>query len=153
MVRRDNPFPAVCGRVCTHPCEYDCARGETDKPISIKSLKRFVADYEKEVGRIPITPVEITQREKVAIIGAGPAGLTCAKDVIQKGYAVTVFEALPVAGGLLTMGIPDYRLPREKVEAEINDIQALGIEIKTNTTVGEDSGDRKTFCSKDQTKY
>lgn len=138
MVRRDNPFPAVCGRVCTHPCEYDCERGETDKPVSIKSLKRFVADYEKEVGRIPITPVEITQREKVAIIGSGPAGLTCARDVIQKGYAVTVFEALPVAGGMLTMGIPDYRLPRKEVEAEINDIISLGVELRTNTAVGKD---------------
>jgi NADH-quinone oxidoreductase subunit F len=97
-----------------------------------------VADNEKKVGRIPITPVEITQREKVAIIGSGPAGLTCARDVIQKGYAVTVFEALPVAGGLLTMGIPDYRLPREEVEAEINDIISLGVELRTNTAVGKD---------------
>lgn len=138
LIREDNPFPAVCGRVCTHPCEYDCKRGETDKPISIKSLKRFVADYEKEVGRKPISPVEITQREKVAVIGSGPAGLTCARDVILKGYAVTVFEALPFAGGMLTMGIPDYRLPREEVEAEINDIRSLGVEIKTNTAIGKD---------------
>jgi len=138
LIRKDNPFPAVCGRVCTHPCEYDCKRGETDKPISIKSLKRFVADFEKKVGRRPVTPVEITQREKVAVIGSGPAGLTCARDVIQKGYAVTVFEALPVAGGMLTMGIPDYRLPREEVEAEINDIRSLGVGIKTTTTIGKD---------------
>jgi NADH-quinone oxidoreductase subunit F len=138
LIREDNPFSAVCGRVCTHPCEYDCKRGETDKPVSIKSLKRFVADYEKTAGRKPVAPAEITQREKVAVIGSGPAGLTCARDVIKKGYAVTVFEALPIAGGMLTMGIPDYRLPRQEVEAEINDIRALGVEIKTNTAVGKD---------------
>lgn len=138
LIRKDNPFPAVCGRVCTHPCEYDCKRGEIDKPISIKSLKRFVADYEKNLGRKPVQPVEITQKEKVAIIGAGPAGLTCAHDLIERGYAVTVFESLPVAGGLLTMGIPDYRLPREEVEAEIQDIQRMGVDIKTNTVVGKD---------------
>ena len=138
LIRQDNPFPAVCGRICTHPCEYDCKRGETDKPISIKSLKRFVTDHEKQVGRKPVTPVEITRREKVAVIGSGPAGLTCARDVIQQGYAVTVFEALPVAGGMLTLGIPDYRLPREEVDKEIDDIRALGVEIRTNTAVGKD---------------
>jgi NADH-quinone oxidoreductase subunit F len=138
LIRKDNPFPAICGRVCTHPCESNCKRGETDKPISIKSLKRFVADYEKKVGRKPVTPVGITQREKVAVIGAGPAGLTCAHDLALKGYGVTVFEALPVPGGMLTMGIPDYRLPREEVDAEINDIVSLGIELRTNATIGKD---------------
>lgn len=138
LIRKDNPFPAVCGRVCTHPCEYDCKRGEIDKPVSIKSLKRFVADYEKNLGRRPVKPVDITQKEKVAIIGSGPAGLTCAHDLIQKGYAITVFESLPVAGGMLTMGIPDYRLPREEVEAEIDDIRTMGVDIRTNTVVGKD---------------
>jgi NADH-quinone oxidoreductase subunit F len=138
LIRKDNPFPAICGRVCTHPCESNCKRGETDKPVSIKALKRFVADYEKKTGRKPVDKVEITQKEKVAVIGAGPAGLTCARDLALKGYAVTVFEALPIAGGLLTMGIPDYRLPQKEVEVEINDIRALGVEIKTNTPVGGD---------------
>jgi NADH-quinone oxidoreductase subunit F len=138
LIRKDNPFPAGCGRVCTHPCEYDCKRGETDTPISIKSLKRFVADYEKKAGRKPVTPVEITQKEKVAVIGSGPAGLTCARDLALKGYGVTVFESLPVPGGMLTMGIPDYRLPREEVGAEINDIIALGVELRTNTAIGKD---------------
>ena len=138
LIRKDNPFPAVCGRICTHPCEYDCKRGDTDKSISIKSLKRFVTDHEKQAGRTPVTPAEIIHREKVAVIGSGPSGLTCAQDVIKKGYAVTVFESLPVAGGMLTLGIPDYRLPREEVDKEIDDIRALGVEIKTNTTIGKD---------------
>jgi NADH-quinone oxidoreductase subunit F len=138
LIREDNPFPAVCGRVCTHPCEYDCKRGETDTPVSIKSLKRFVADCEKKAGSKPVTPVGITQREKIAVIGAGPAGLTCARDLALKGYGVTVFEALPVPGGMLTMGIPDYRLPRKEVEAEINDIISLGVELRTNTVIGKD---------------
>jgi heterodisulfide reductase subunit A len=131
-----NPFPSVCGRICTHPCESACVRGELDEPIAIAALKRFVAD---RVG--PETVVEkvpVIHSEKVAIVGAGPAGLTCARDLAKLGYQTTVFEALPVAGGMLKTGIPDYRLPKDVLGREIDQIRALGVEIKTAQRAGKD---------------
>lgn len=133
VVRRTMPFPGVCGRVCTHPCEIDCERGKVDQPMAIRALKRFIADYEMKVGRAPATPVKRTKEDKVAIIGSGPAGLACAYDLIREGYPVTVFEALPRSGGLLRYGIPEYRLPRQVLENEIKYLQELGVEIRTNT--------------------
>ncbi len=135
VLRRTMPFPGVCGRVCTHPCEVDCERGKVDEPLAICSLKRFMADYELRVGREKVTPIEMVKKGKVAIIGAGPAGLACAYDLIRGGRPVTVFETAPQAGGLMRYGIPEYRLPREVVESEISYIEELGVEIKTNTTV------------------
>ncbi len=135
VVRRTMPFLGVCGRVCTHPCEVDCERGKVDEPVAIRSLKRFMADYELRVGREKATPIEKIKKGKVAIIGAGPAGLACAYDLIREGYPVTVFGAAPQAGGLLRYGIPEYRLPKEVVESEISYIEELGVEIKTNTRV------------------
>jgi len=135
VVRRTMPFAGVLGRVCTHPCELDCERGKFDESISIRALKRFVADYEMKVGREKITPIEKTKKEKVAVIGSGPAGLACAYDLIREGYTVTVFEALAEAGGLLRYGIPEYRLPKEVVDNDISYIQELGVEIKTNSPV------------------
>ncbi len=135
VVRRTMPFAGVLGRVCTHPCELDCERGKFDESISIRALKRFVADYEMKVGREKITPIEKTKKEKVAVIGSGPAGLACAYDLIREGYGVTVFEALAEAGGLLRYGIPEYRLPKEVVDNDISYIQELGVEIKTNSPV------------------
>ena len=108
----DNPFPGICGRICNHRCETACNRGLVDEPINIRALKRFVTDkvYEKE--RQPIDAVEIRYPDKrVAIIGAGPCGLTAAQDIIMEGFPVTVFEAMPVAGGMLRLGVPEYRLP------------------------------------------
>jgi heterodisulfide reductase subunit A len=131
-----NPFLSVCGRICTHPCESACARGELDEPIAIAALKRFVAD---RVG--PDTVVEkapVIHSEKVAIVGAGPAGLTCARDLARLGYQATVFEALPVAGGMLKTGIPDYRLPKDVLGREIEQVAALGVEIKTGRRAGKD---------------
>jgi NADPH-dependent glutamate synthase beta subunit-like oxidoreductase len=136
LIRERIPFPAVCGRVCHRPCEPECNRGELDEPLAIAALKRFVADYEGEIE--PPTPAERTWDEKVAIIGAGPAGLTAAYDLVLLGYGVMVFEALPVAGGMLSVGIPAYRLPRDVLQAEIEYIEKAGVEIRTNTPIGED---------------
>jgi heterodisulfide reductase subunit A len=135
VLRRTMPFAGVCGRVCTHPCELECERGKVDEPVSIRWLKRFMADYELRVGREKATPVERTKEDKVAIIGSGPAGLACAYDLIREGYPVTVFEAVPQSGGLLRYGIPEYRLPKRVLDNEISYIQELGVEIKTNTPV------------------
>jgi NADH-quinone oxidoreductase subunit F len=137
LILEDNPFPSICGRVCPHACESECKRGEVDKPISIKNLKRFVADMALNRAK-DIKPLPITKKEKAAIVGSGPAGLTTAHNLIKMGYAVTVFEELPVAGGMMIVGIPEYRLPRNIIQAEIEAITALGVEIKTNTRVGRD---------------
>jgi heterodisulfide reductase subunit A len=137
VVRRTMPFAGVLGRVCTHPCELDCERGKFDESISIRALKRFVADYEMKAGREKVAPIKKTKKEKVAVVGSGPAGLACAYDLIREGYAVTVFEALAEAGGLLRYGIPEYRLPKEVVDNDISYIQELGVEIKTNSPVKE----------------
>ena len=135
VLRKTMPFAGVCGRVCTHPCETECERGKVDEPIAIRSLKRFMADYELREGRERATPVEVTKKDKVAIIGSGPAGIACAYDLIRQGYPVTVFEAAPQAGGLLRYGIPEYRLPNKIVDEEIRFVEELGVEIKTNTPV------------------
>ena len=135
VVRRTMPFPAICGRVCNHPCELDCERGKVDEPIAIRALKRFISDYELKAGREKATPAPRTKEEKAAIIGSGPAGLACAYDLVREGYPVTVFEALPESGGLLRYGIPEYRLPNEVLNNEISYIQEMGVEIKTNTPV------------------
>ncbi len=145
LVRETNPLPAICGRVCHHPCEEKCSRGDVDEPIAIDAIKRFVWDWEKANNRNAREESLLKQRaeiqkkgEKVAIIGSGPAGLTAAHDLIKAGYDVTIFEALPVAGGMLAVGIPDYRLPREVLQDEIDDILKLGVELKLNTALGED---------------
>jgi heterodisulfide reductase subunit A2 len=146
LIRKTIPFPGVIGRVCNHPCEAACNRGEYDQPLSICALKRFVADWEVESGAGEAEPVpqasapEAPISKRVAVVGAGPAGLTAAHDLAVQGYAVTVFEALPVAGGMLAVGIPDYRLPRDVLDREIARIEALGVEIKLNTPVGGEGG-------------
>ncbi len=135
VVRRTMPFAAVCGRVCTHPCQLDCERGTVDEPIAIASLKRFIADYEAKTGPEKATPIQRTKEEKVAIVGSGPAGFACAYDLVREGYPVTVFEAMPEAGGLLRYGIPEYRLPKNILDGEINYIKEIGVEIKTSAPV------------------
>jgi heterodisulfide reductase subunit A len=135
LMRRTNPLPAVCGRVCYHPCEDACKRGYVDEPLAIASLKRFITD---QIDIEEIEVPEITRNGKsVAIIGSGPAGLAAAHDLALEGYSVTVFEALPEAGGMLRVGIPEYRLPKDILNKEINYIQRLGVTIKTNTRVGK----------------
>ncbi len=133
--RRVTPFAGVLARICTHPCEVECERKKVDEPIAIRSLKRFMADYELKVGRKKATPIEKTKEDKVAIIGSGPAGLACAYDLISLGYPVTVFEAAPEAGGMLRYGIPEYRLPRKLLDNDISYVKELGVEIKTKSQV------------------
>jgi len=135
VLRRTMPFAGVCGRVCTHPCESECERGKVDDPIAIRALKRFMADYERRHGRDKVIPVPKTKNEKVAVIGSGPAGIACAYDLMKEGYPVTVFEALPEAGGMLRYGIPAYRLPKDILDSEINYVKELGVEIKTSTPI------------------
>jgi len=138
LVRETNPFPAVCGRVCHHPCEDACRRNEVDEPVAIAALKRFIADWERNHADEcePPSPFEVTKPEKVAIVGSGPAGLTAAYHLGKLGYETTVFEALPVAGGMLRVGIPGYRMPRDVLDAEIEWLTRLGIKIELNTPVG-----------------
>jgi len=135
LVREKNPLPGICGRVCTHPCEGECPRQNVDEPIAIDLLKRFVADYEKEVDFE--LEIEKEKENRIAIIGSGPAGLTSAYDLRKMGYKPTIFEALPVAGGMLRVGIPDYRLPKDILRKEISILEDFGIDIKLNTPLGE----------------
>ncbi len=139
LIRRDIPFPGICGRVCFHPCETECERGKVDEAIAINALKRFVSDYElKNEDKQKADPIPKTHREKVAVIGSGPAGLTAACELVRKGYSVTVFEALPEAGGMLRVGIPEYRLPRDVLDADIEHIKDLGVDIRTSVSIGKD---------------
>ena len=133
-----HPFPATCGRVCHHPCEGQCTRGDLDQPISIQHLHRFLADLDLESDSTYIPEVKEKREEKVAVIGAGPAGLTAAYFLARDGYQVTVFEKLPVAGGMMAVGIPEYRMPRKILADEIKVIEEMGVEIKTGVTFGED---------------
>jgi heterodisulfide reductase subunit A-like polyferredoxin len=138
LFKEAHPFPAICGRVCHHPCEGICTRGEVDEPIAIEYLHRFLADLDlsEEKRYVPDVPEE--REEKVAIIGSGPAGLTAAYYLARQGYRITVFEKLPVAGGMMAVGIPQYRLPRDVLAAEIQVIRDMGVSIKTGVTFGED---------------
>ncbi len=137
LMRQDMPFPAVCGRVCFHPCEAECERGKVDDPIAIRDLKRFASKYELENG-VDLPEVSEKRDEKVAIVGAGPSGLTAAYELAQKGFKVTVYESLPKPGGMLRYAIPAYRLPKDVLEKEIQFIEDLGVEIKTNMALGKD---------------
>jgi len=135
VIKEDNPFPAICGRICNHRCEDACNRGLIDQPVAIASLKRFVTDQVYSKPRDPVEPVPRTRQERIAIVGAGPAGLTAAQDLVKLGYGVTVFEALPVAGGMLRVGVPEYRLPAELIQREVDDILDQGIQLKLNTRI------------------
>lgn len=136
LVRKAIPFPGVLGRVCFHPCEDECERGKLDQPLTICQLKRFAADRAKKKENVQ--PIPKTHSEKVAVVGAGPAGLTAAFELVKLGYPVTVYEALPKPGGMLRTGIPAYRLPREVLDEEIKYLTDLGVEIKTGVKVGVD---------------
>ena len=132
-----NPFPAICGRVCTAPCEDVCRRGEFDAPIAIRDLKRFATDHGTPHKR-HVTPPKQHYLERVAIVGSGPTGLSAAYYLARRGYNVTVFEAMPVAGGMMAIGIPEYRLPRAELNRDIDAMRDLGVEIRLNTAIGRD---------------
>ena len=137
-IRERNPLLLTCGRVCPHPCEDLCRRGIEDEPVSINQMKRFVADYEMNSGkRIPI-PCAPDTGKRIAVIGGGPAGLTCAYFLRRLGHAVTIFEAMPRLGGMVRYGIPEYRLPKEVLQWEIQGILDMGIEAKTGVKLGVD---------------
>ncbi len=135
VIRERNPFPSICGRVCHHPCEKRCRRGELDEPVSIRILKRFAADWYFKHVESPPAPFPITRKQKVAIVGAGPSGLTCAYFLRRMGYQATVFEALPVGGGMMGVAIPQFRLPKDIIEREIRYIEACGVEIQYNSPI------------------
>ena len=135
VIKEENPFPGICGRICNHRCETVCSRNLVDDPINISALKRFVTDKMYEQPYVAPEPAERKYAERVAIIGAGPCGLTAAKDLMLAGYGVTVFEALPVAGGMLRVGVPEYRLPPQIVEREVQEILDLGVDLHLNTRV------------------
>jgi NADPH-dependent glutamate synthase beta subunit-like oxidoreductase/Pyruvate/2-oxoacid:ferredoxin oxidoreductase delta subunit len=132
------PFPSVCGRVCPHPCETECNRKEKEGAVGINAVERFIGDFGLEHNLKPKMLVEEKRAERIAVVGAGPAGLSCAYQLARRGYPVTVFEAFPKAGGMLRYGIPDYRLPLDILDAEIQRILDLGVELKLNTIIGKD---------------
>lgn len=137
VVRERNPFPGICGRVCTHPCEEKCRRGEIGEPVAIRALKRFIADYALERPQAKLPKETVKRRQRVAVVGAGPAGLTATNDLARWGYQVTIFEAEETPGGMLLLGIPPFRLPRNVIEQEIDSVLSLGIEILTRTKIDE----------------
>jgi heterodisulfide reductase subunit A2 len=148
-IRREHPFPSVCGRVCNHQCEDACSRGKYDEPVNIMGLKRFVADWaynhrtelpnlrDKSIVGTPFKHNPAPTGKKIAIIGAGPAGLTAALDLVRLGHKVTVFDALPVAGGMMRVGIPPHRLPTEMLDWEIQQVIDEGVQLRLNTRVDD----------------
>jgi NADPH-dependent glutamate synthase beta subunit-like oxidoreductase len=138
VIRRDNPFPWVCGLVCTRPCELMCVRGRVDKPISIKFLKAFAAERALSDRHYHNPAREPDKGQRVAVVGAGPGGMTAAYYLALKGYGVSIFEALPVAGGMMMLGIPRYRLPREVIDREAAMLEDLGVQFRYNTRYGKD---------------
>jgi glutamate synthase (NADPH/NADH) small chain len=139
ILKETNSLPAVCGRVCPQEsqCESFCVVGKKDEPVAVGRLERFAADWEREQGEVKIPEIPPKTGKRVAVVGAGPAGLTVAGDLILKGHEVTVFEALHKPGGVLVYGIPEFRLPKDIVEAEVDYLLKLGVKLETNTVIGK----------------
>jgi NADH-quinone oxidoreductase subunit F len=135
IIRERNPFPAVCGRICVHPCEYRCRRGQLDAPVAIRSLKRFAADWYFEHIKKAKAPFPVTKSQKVAVVGAGPAGLSCAYFLAQKGYQTIVFELQERGGGMLGLALPEFRLPAAIIAKEIGYIESCGVEIRFGSPI------------------
>ena len=133
-----SPFPSTCGRVCPHPCESGCNRGEKEGPVQVINIERQIGDFGLNNNLAPKKLTEEKRTEKIAIVGAGPAGLSCAYQLARNGYSPTVFEAFPKAGGMLRYGIPPYRLPHAVLDAEIANILSVGVELKCDTAIGRD---------------
>ena len=138
LIRKENPLPAVCGRICPRKCESECTRGDIDDPIAIDEIKKFIAEQDLDKNRRFIPAKKHDYEKPVAVIGSGPAGLSCAYYLAEDGYKVTVFEKLSKPGGMLTVGIPSFRLEKNVVEAEIDILKEMGVVFKTNTEVGKD---------------
>lgn len=138
LIKKENPFPAVCGRICPHGCESECTRGDIDEPIAIDEIKKFIADRELDSAVRYIPPMRYHLGNKVAIVGAGPAGLSCAYYLAIDGYHVTVFEKQKKLGGMLALGIPSFRLEKDVLNAEIDVLRQMGVEFKTGLEVGRD---------------
>jgi NADPH-dependent glutamate synthase beta subunit-like oxidoreductase len=138
LIKRASPFPSICGRVCAHPCELHCNRDQIDESVSIRAIERYIADLDLKSPTRYIPKIKGRKKEKVAIIGSGPAGLSCAYYLALEGYRVTIFEKAPVLGGMLTLAIPSYRLPKKIVEAEIDLLQKMGVTMKTRMEIGKD---------------
>ncbi len=138
-IKEKNALPAICGRVCPQEvqCESKCVLGKKDEPVAIGRLERFAADWERERGEVSIPEIKEKTGKKVAVVGSGPAGLTVAADLTVLGHDVTIFEALHKPGGVLVYGIPEFRLPKSIVEAEIKYLQALGVKIEVNSVIGK----------------
>lgn len=137
VIRERNPFPAICGRICHHPCEMKCRRGEVDQALSIRYLKRFAADWAYANQDKPPEPFPVTKTERVAVVGAGPAGMSCAYFLAKMGYRTTVFEALPTGGGMLSVGVPEFRLPKEVIRREVDYICAKGVDLIHDSPIDE----------------
>jgi NADPH-dependent glutamate synthase beta subunit-like oxidoreductase len=138
LIKKASPFPSICGRVCHHPCESNCSRGDIDQSVGIHGIERFIADLDLKADKRYMPRIKDKKEDKVVIVGSGPAGLTCAYYLAIKGYQVTVFEKAGDLGGMLATGIPSYRLPSKVVEAEIQHIRDLGVTMKTNVEIGTD---------------
>lgn len=139
LIKEASPFPSICGRVCPHPCESACNRGGIDDPVANHAIERFVADLDLNTTKRYMPKIKEKKKDKVAIIGSGPAGLSCAYYLAQEGYQVTIFEKDTEPGGMLTAGMPSYRLPREVVNAEIQLIRDMDVTIKTGVEIGKDT--------------
>lgn len=137
-IRKDNPLPSICGRACYHFCESKCQAGKWNEPIAVRTLKRFVTDYAYENGLYEITEIPTIDKEKVAIVGSGPGGLTAGYFLAQKGYDVTIYECLDKPGGALITYVPEYRLPRDVLNRDIENIKRMGVKIKTGVRIGKD---------------
>jgi NADPH-dependent glutamate synthase beta subunit-like oxidoreductase len=138
LIKLASPFPSICGRVCPHPCESDCKRDQIDKPVAIRQIERFLGDLDLKAKKRYVPEIKAKKKEKVAVVGSGPAGLTCAYYLAQEGYKVTIFEKAKILGGMFTAGVPSYRLPRNIVEAEIKMVRDMDVTMKTGVEVGKD---------------
>jgi heterodisulfide reductase subunit A len=137
VVRARNPLPGICGRICTHPCESECRRQDVDAPVAVRPLKRFIADHALKSGPARLPAGTPRRTERIAVIGSGPAGLTAANDLVRLGYQVTIFEACGQPGGMLALGIPPFRLPREVIRQEIDSIMYLGVRLEVNARIDD----------------